>query len=305
MRPLRPQLPARAMERISPKLKAFADLQIKLVVAAMNRMLVTHLQIISPLPEEKKPILAGVEKLLLTQGQEQSVRRAEEAILQQIMAAKKGKAYLRAIAALRTHTPILDTPITSDVTADQRRRALALQLLHQFLLNEAVPQSQILPIRIENPVDNPFLPSHRVEAFTILLERWASTFDYAPRAEKVLRARLSTAHPPPSNHQIPVPQFRARIAPESKVIPAEVNPPPPDVMPPSAPNVAPPAAAVVATSPAPTTEAVTQSMVAPMEPASPETAVKELPGKTGVNGKVSAQIAASPKKESSRSRKPS
>lgn len=193
MRPTRPQSPPRG-ERNSSKLKAFADLQVKLIVTAMNRILMARIKKKASVTEQDTIVLEAVDKITVAPAQEQSLRRAEEAILQQIMAAKKGKAYLRAIASLRTHTPILETPVTSDVTADQRRRAISLQLLHQFLLTEAVPQAQILPIRIEDPIDNPFLPTHRVEAFTLTLERWTSTFIYQSRPARAEGVRSGPLH---------------------------------------------------------------------------------------------------------------
>lgn len=301
MRPLRPQLQSRGLERISPKLKAFADLQIKLIVAAMNRMLIDRYKKTPTLPEDKQKILAGVEKISISPGQEQSLRRAEEAILQQIMAAKKGKAYLRAIASLRTHTPILDTPIASDVSADQRRRALALQLLHQFLLMEAVPQSQILPVRVEDPLDNPFLPSHRVEAFTTTLERWASTFSYQAMTRP---ARFIPPRPAPrvgpAPAKAPAPVQSAPV--EAPAVPAEARPPAPT------PALAP----VVSSAPAPAVTSVALPMVTPMEPLPEPPAKMEVmvemealakrpveAKKTEVNGKPPVEA----KKETSRSRK--
>lgn len=190
MRPPRPQTPARG--QISSKLKSFADLQLKLIVASMNRIVISRLT--KSASEKNQAILEAVEKISITPAQEQSLRRAEEAILQQILVAKKGKVYLRVIASMRTHTPILDTPVTSDVTADQRRRAISLQLLHQFLLTEAVPQAQIIPVRIEDPIDNPFLPTHRVDAFTLTVERWTNTFIYESRPPRAERAQVGTLH---------------------------------------------------------------------------------------------------------------
>lgn len=221
MRPVRPQNQPR-VERSSSRLKAFADLQVKLIIASMNRMLIARLKKKDQLSEVENALLTAVEKISLTPPQEQSLRRAEEAILQQIMAAKKGKLYLRSIASMRTHTPVSETAVTSDVTADQRRRAISLQLLHQFLLTEAVPQSQILPVRIEDPIDNPFLPTHRVEAFSLTIERWIKSFIYENRATRPpknqaertgsINTRMSAGPLPQSTVSAPVPASKNTAA---------------------------------------------------------------------------------------------
>jgi hypothetical protein len=164
-------------------------------------MVISRIKAISPVPEEEKKLLADVERLTVTPAAEKNLRLAEDGILNQIVASRKGKAYLSCIAALRSYTPVLDTAITTEAIADQRRRAIALQLLHQFLLAEAVPLSKILAVRIDDPEENPFMPTHKVEAFAKVLDRWALTFHIEDKHRRHLAPAatpVATAEPEPA-----------------------------------------------------------------------------------------------------------